>query len=406
MSTAVVAGVGMTRFHRHPERTHADLAAEAVRAALADAGVEGGAVEAVFFGACGMATWGQANLKGTVALDPMLRAGELAETAPRVDVDAACATGAVALHAAIDAVRSGRADVALAVGVEKTFLPDPARIFALYAGGVDQLEPQRWQAFVADQAARYGHAWAPAPGRVVFVDMHALQAMHHRLRHGSTAEDLAWIAAKNHTAAVDNPHAQVRKRMTPDEVLADAPVIPPFTRAMCAPMSDGAAAVVITRPRGRARDLRVLATAVAGGRWRDLDSPDVTALAAARLWRGDHRPADVQLAEVHDATAFCELQATELLGLCPIGQGAAWARSGATSVDGAVPVNPSGGLESRGHPLAATGLAQIHELALQLRGEAGARQVRGAPRVALAHNEGGMIGVDHALCALTLLGAG
>lgn len=110
----VAAGVGMTRFARHPERSHADLAGEAVRAALADAGIDGRAVEAVFFGSCGMATWGQANLKGSVALDPLLRAGELAWEAPRTDVDAACATGAVALHAAIDAVRAGRAEVALA----------------------------------------------------------------------------------------------------------------------------------------------------------------------------------------------------------------------------------------------------------------------------------------------------
>lgn len=393
----VLAGVGMTRFARHPDRSHADLAAEAVRAALADADVDGRAVEAVFFGCCGMATWGQANLKGSVALDPLLRAGELAWDAPRVDVDAACATGSVALHAAIDAVRSGQAEVALAVGVEKTFLPDPARIFALYAGGVDQLEPGRWQAFVAEEAARHGHVWAPEPGRVVFVDLHALQAAHHALRYGTTREDLAYIAAKNHTAAVNNPLAQVRKAMTPADVLADVPVVGMFTRAMCAPMSDGAAAVVVTRARGRSRDVVVRATASAGGRWRGLDEPDVTATAAARLWRRAGGPVEVDVAEVHDASAFCELQATELLGFCAPGEGAAWARSSR------MVVNPSGGLESRGHPLAATGLAQVHELVTQLRGEAGARQVAGA-RVGLAHCEGGMIGVDHALCALTLLG--
>ena len=123
-----------------------------------------------------------------------------------------------------------------------------------------------------------------------------------------------------------------------------------------------------------------------------------TAVAAARLWRRVGGPVEVDVAEVHDASAFCELQATELLGLCAPGEGAAWARSTR------VVVNPSGGLESRGHPLAATGLAQVHELVTQLRGEAGARQVAGA-RVGLAHCEGGMIGVDHALCALTLLGA-
>lgn len=417
MQTAWVLGAAATPFRKWPERDFRSLTEEAVEGALADAGLaDGRAVDAVWFGNCAMHLWGQGNLRGQHALAPMVASGRLRGPAPIVNVEGGCATGSLALHAAVNAVRAGDTDLALAIGVEKTVVPDdPAKMFAIFAGGIEQLHPEEWQAFFAKQAAQHGQTFAPSASRVMFLDIHALQARHHMARYGTTLEQIAVGASKNHHHGSLNPAAQYRFTVTPEAALADRLVVDPLTRAMCAPMSDGAAAVLVCSdrlladrdPAVRDRALRIRACALAGGRYRDLDAPSLTRYASAKAWKqAGCGPADVQIVELHDATSWCEIHHLEQLGLVPVGEGGPFVGSRATALGGELPVNLSGGLVSKGHPLAATGLGMITELTEQLRGEAGERQGMhngSPPTLGLAHNAGGAIGWDEALCAVTVL---
>jgi acetyl-CoA acetyltransferase len=411
---AYLLGTSSTRFHRHPDRDFRSLADEVVRAALADGGMEdGSAIGSAWFGNCAMGTWGQQNIRGQVALAPLLRDGTLPERLPIVNVEGGCATGSMAFHAACRDVRAGDVDVSLAVGVEKVFVPDdPVATFALFQGGVDQRHPQEWQAFFAEQGERTGLRFEPHPHRILFLDVHALQARAHMQRFGTTVEQLAAVAAKNHDHGVHNPLAQYRKSMTVEEVLADKPVLEPFTRAMCSPLSDGAAAVIVCseawlrRQSAEVQDraVGVRGSALVGGTLRDLEDLAVVHHAAREAYaRAGIKGTDVDVAEVHDSTAYCEIVATEALGFCGLGEGGPLAASGETRVGGRIPVNPSGGLESKGHPLAATGLGMLHELAQQLRGEAGDKQVPGTPRIGVQQNAGGLIGYDEATCSVVVL---
>lgn len=408
MQRVWVVETASTEFKKWPEASHRDLTSSVVDSVLP----EGARIEAVWFGNCAMHVFGQPNIRGQVALQPILRSGRLDEGLPIVNVENACATGATTLHAAIDAVRAGQVDSALAIGVEKTWVPDaPAKTYGLFLGGIDQLHRNEWKSFYREAGARAGQTFAPIPQRILFLDVHAMAARHHMQHHGTTAEQLAVIAAKNHENGKLNPLAQYRFGATVESVLADRPVIDPLTRSMCAPISDGAAAVWLVSDAGLARlpaDLRdrailVRGTALGGGTWRELGEADVVARTARRAYqRAGVAPEAVDIAEVHDANAWCELSAMEALGFCGHGEGGPYVASGATSRDGQRPVNPSGGLIAKGHPLAATGLAMIDELVTQLRGEAGERQA-GAPSLALAQNAGGMIGFDEAVCGITLL---
>lgn len=417
MSSAWVLGAAATAFRKWPERDFRSLAEEAAEAALADAGLEDGrAVDGIWFGNCAMHLQGQGNLRGQHALASMVRQGRLRGPSPIVNVEGGCATGSLALQSAVSAVRAGDADLTLAIGVEKTFMPeDPATMLAIFAGGIEQLNAEEWQTFFAEQAERHGHTFAPSPHRVMFLDLHAIQARHHMRRFGTTLEQIAKGASKNHHHGSLNPGAQYRFEITPEEVLADRAIVPPLTRAMCSPISDGAAAVLVCSKRflstldERAKDraVQVRACALAGGRYRDLEAPSLTRYAAAKAWKqAGLGPSDIGIAEVHDATSFCEILHLEQLGLVPEGEGGPFVGSGATALGGELPVNLSGGLVSKGHPLAATGLSMVAELTQQLRGEAGERQALSfgeSPTIGLAQNAGGSIGWDEALCAVTVL---
>lgn len=243
-----------------------------------------------------------------------------------------------------------------------------------------------------------------------FMDVYAVGARRHMERWGTTQRQLAVIAAKNHRHGALNPLAQIQRAMTPEEVLADREVAAPLTRSMCAPIGDGAAAALVcserfARRHGLGRAVRVRASVIASGaRDREADSvAPIAARAARRAYElSGLGPSEIGVAEVHDATAFGELHQSEALGFTEEGGGGALAESGATSLGGRIPLNPSGGLECRGHPIGASGLAQIHELVQQLRGEAGARQVAGA-RIALAQNGGGFLGEEEAAMAIHVL---
>jgi len=413
MRDAWIIGTHSTVFKRHPDATHKQLTAETYLGVLADAGdFDGARIEGAWFGNCGMWVDGQGSIRGQVCLTPLVRDGRFPERVPVINVEAGCATASLALHGAWQAIAAGDIDVALAVGVEKTFYPGaPAKTQALFEGGIDQYDAAEWQSYYAAAGEEAGKPFVPGADRTVFMDTYAMQACWHMRHHGTTQAQIAAAAAKNHTHAVHNPKAQYRFPMTVEQVLADRPVSYPLTRAMCAPISDGAASALVVSERVyaalpaaiRERAIRIAGIGLSGGKYRALDEEGLSAVAARRAYaRAGITPANVNVAEVHDATAFCELFQVEMLGFCARGEGGRFVESGATTLGGRLPVNTSGGLVSKGHPVGATGLSMIYELAVQLRGEAGERQVPDA-RWALAENGGGVMGFDEAACAVTIL---
>ena len=402
-TSAWVAGVGMTPFGVRPEVSVKDLTREAVTGALSDAGAGLGDVQAAYFGnTCQGVLEGQVVVAGQMALRSMGF-----ERIPVVNVENACATGATALHQAVMHVRSGAADVVLAAGAEKLSIGDKQKALGIFDGGVDVSDPQGVRAVLTELGGELPGNGQP---HSLFMDIYAALARAHMGTFGSTPMQFAVIAAKNHAHAVHNPLAHFRTKMSAEEILAARPVSGPLTVPMCAPLTDGAAAAVVCNAAGLRRlgarnPVRVLAAVLRTGTVRPLSAWDrsVTRLAAYDAYeQAGVGPADVSVAEVHDASAFGELLQTELLGFCEIGSGGQFAESGATTLGGRLPVNPSGGLESKGHPMGASGLAQIYELVHQLRGTAGARQVPGA-RIALAENGGGLYAGEEAAAAITIL---
>ncbi|MDF2707632.1 MAG: thiolase [Nonomuraea muscovyensis] len=400
-----IAGAGMTAFGVHPDRGVRDLVREAVTGALDDAGLTLDEVEAAFYGNTAQgALEGQLMVGGQIALRALG-----ARRIPVFNVENACATGATALHLAVNHVRAGAAEIALAVGVERMNVGDRARTMKVFEGGYDVSAPEELARVLAELG---GDVDDSAVGsRSVFMDIYAAMARSHMAAFGTTQRQIAAVAAKNHQHAVHNEKAHYRVAMTVEEVLAGRALSYPLTVPMCSPTTDGAAAAVVVGGRalarlGSRRSVRVLASVVGTGDTRALGDHDraITRLLAQRAWeQAGVGPEDVNVAEVHDATAFAEIAQTELLGLCAMGEGGHAAESGVTSLGGRLPVNPSGGLESKGHPLGATGLAQVYELVTQLRGEAGARQVAGA-RIGVAENGGGFLAGEEAVAAITVLG--
>jgi acetyl-CoA acetyltransferase len=243
-------------------------------------------------------------------------------------------------------------------------------------------------------------------GHSAFMDLYSIGARLHMEQHGTTQRQLACIAAKAHNNSVHNPNAQYTFPMTVEEVLSDREVSFPLTRSMCAPVGDGAAAVVLCserflNKRGRRGSARIRASVLRSGTTTGQNDICARASRAAYEMAG-LGPEDIDVAEVHDATAFGELYQSEQMGFCPIGDGGPFAESGATAIGGKIPINPSGGLIARGHPIGASGLAQIYELVSQLNGGAGPRQVQGA-RIAMAENGGGFLGRGEAAMAIHIL---
>ncbi len=410
MRDVYVLGSTVTPFKRWPEKSHFDLVREAYLAVLEDSGLDPARIEATAFGCCALHLFGQSNLRGQVLLLPLLREGKYPKNAPIVNVEAGCATGALALAQARAQVASGECDIALALGVEKVFIPEaPHKMKELFEAGMDLLRPEEWQALYAASAAECGTTYAPHPARITILDAVALSASWHMKRYGTTKEHLAHVASKNHAHGVMNPNAQYREAISVEAVLADKAVVHPFTRAMCAPMSDGASAVLVgtkealdslgkNRPR-----VRIAALSAANGARTSHNEDSVTKVAAKRAFaKAGIAPSALSLAEVHDATAFAEIAAIEDIGICNEGEGGPFTASGATSLGGSIPVNTSGGLESKGHPLAASGLAMTHEIRLQLEGRAGERQSK-SPTWGLVHNAGGLVAFDESTSVVGLL---
>jgi acetyl-CoA acetyltransferase len=421
MRTVWVVGTHSTAFGRRPDDSFKDLARETYLGVLADArlgGSGGEPIGSVWYGNCLGHTFDQACIRGHAALVELVDDGLLPRHVPVVNVEGACATASMAFQAAVKDVRAGDVEVSLAMGVEKTWRPgaehDPAerrRMLDAFAEGVDRGDLPRLVREYEQAAALAGRAFETGAGRTMFMDTYAMQAAVHMARHGTTQAQIAAGAAKNHTYGAANPLAQYRFAMTPDDVLADREVSWPLTRSMCAPIGDGAASALVcseaflrTLPTDvQDRAVRVMATALTSGTYRRVDEASLSHHAAHRAYAAAGiGPADVDVAEVHDATSFCELYQVEMLGFCDEGHGGPFVASGATGPDGPIPCNTSGGLVSKGHPVGATGLSMLHELAVQLRGEAGERQVTGA-QVALAENGGGVMGLEEAACSVVIL---
>jgi acetyl-CoA acetyltransferase len=404
---AYIAGVGMVKFGKHLDKTLKGLAGEAIQLALQDAGLDKSAIQAAWMGnaAAGVVT-GQEMIRGEVALRNM-GIGRI----PVINVENACASSSTAFQQACALVTAGMYDVVLACGSEKLYHEDKSKSLGAFSSAVDIEDPDGAVNVVKRITLEMGmpfDASTVGVNRSIFMDIYSALAQKHMKKYGSTKEHFAMVAAKNSFHASMNPRAQFQDVLTVEQVLAARTIIEPLTLPMCSPIGDGAAAIIIVSERkaramGLQHKIRVAASALATG-WDYTDPGEsVGALASQQVYEAAGiGPQDLSCVELHDASAPSEIAAYEYLGLCAAGDGQKLIETKATYLGGYIPVNVSGGLLRKGHPIGATGCAQIVELTEQLRGHSGKRQVEGA-RVALAHNGGGAIGTDAAATVVTLL---
>lgn len=374
MREVSVIGVGMTPFAKYRDKSLAEIGWPAVKAAIEDAGVEKKDIEAAY---CGSALGGM--MSGQRVLKQLGITG-----LPITNVENACSSSSSAFRQAYIAVAAGVYDVVLVLGVEK---------LTKFGGGTLPLEKE-------DFEVTHG---------LVMPALYGMRARRYMHDYGLTDEQLAGVAVKAHRHGARNPEAQFRNEVTVEEVMDARKIAEPFTLLHCCPSGDGASAVIITSAE-KARQyttnpVRVACSEVNSGKYmtgfRDMTTPEITVRGAKQAYEeAGIGPDDVDVAEVHDAFTIAELLYYEALGFCDKGDAARLLEDGETSIGGRIPVNPSGGLLSKGHPIGATGTAQIAEVVRQLRGQCGDRQVDGA-KVALTHCTGGGIsGFDHGACSI------
>lgn len=392
MRDVAVVGAGMTRFAKYPDRGLKDLSREAVDAALDAAGIDKKALNIAVVGnaAAGLTT-GQECIRAQVILRSMG-----IDRIPMVNTENACASSSTALQVAWLYVASGMYDVALALGVEKMYSPDKGRAMSTFSAGVDVEELRQIMEQLKPPSEKgAGMEGGAGKSRSLFMDIYAAGARAHMAKYGTTREQFAKVAVKNHNNGSLNPHAQYQERYTVQEILDSPPVAEPLTRLMCAPIGDGAAAAVVASAdfarRHATTPVWIRGTALVSGA-DDRSAGDGTAGRAVRqaLEMAGMAIDDIGVMEVHDASAPAELLLYEEIGLCGPGEGGRLIDEGATEIGGRIPVNTSGGLLAKGHPVGATGVAQAVEIWLQLRGFAGQRQVPGV-KTGLTHNGGGMV---------------
>ena len=374
MREVSVIGVGMTPFAKYRDKSLAEIGWPAVKAAIEDAGVEKKDIEAAY---CGSALGGM--MSGQRVLKQLGITG-----LPITNVENACSSSSSAFRQAYIAVAAGVYDIVLVLGVEK---------LTKFGGGTLPLEKE-------DFEVTHG---------LVMPALYGMRARRYMHEYGLTDEQLAGVAVKAHKHGALNPEAQFRNEVTVEEVMSARQIAEPFTLLHCCPSGDGASAVVIASAE-KARQyttnpVRVACSEVNSGKYmtgfRDMTTPEITVRGAKQAYEeAGIGPEDVDVAEVHDAFTIAELLYYEALGFCDKGDAAKLLEDGETSLGGRIPVNPSGGLLSKGHPIGATGTAQIAEVVRQLRGQCGDRQVDGA-KVALTHCTGGGIsGFDHGACSI------
>lgn len=410
MSDIYIAGISMTVFGRHFERSLDDLAGEALDGALKDAGCSKEDIGTAFY-----AGITNGPLQGQFAIPGQVVLGKLGvDGIPIYNIDNGCAAGSSAFALAVQSLKAGVTDVALAIGAEKMNVEDKLSVLKLMEAG--------WDVSRADEnyarLVKLGEGMVPPEGSESdkpfsrFMSIYAALCRNHMAKWGTTQRQIAAVSAKNHQHSVHNPWSQFRKSFTIDEVLGSPPISYPLTLPMCAPVTDGSAAAIICTEEGlkrigadRSRCIKVAASVVRSASSRSIDQHELNLarLAANQAYEiAGLGPSDMHVAEVHDAAAMGEIIQVENLGFVEMGQGGPAAERGDFTIGGRIPVNPSGGLESKGHPLGATGIGQLYELVTQLRGEAGPRQVEGA-RHAIQENGGGNIGVEEAAVAIHIL---
>jgi acetyl-CoA C-acetyltransferase len=375
MREVAVVGIGSTKFGEHWEKSLEDLAIEVGIKALEDANMEGKEIEAIFGGNMAAGQFTKQEHLGALIVD---RVGLAGFGIPSTRVEAACASGGVAAHVGILAVASGYYDVVMAAGVEKMTEVGGGEATDILMSAADR----EWEGFVG----------------LTFVGLYALIKRLHMQEFGTTDEQCALVSVKNHKNAVHNPLAHFRKEITIKDVLNSRYVAEPIHFLECSPISDGAAAIILV-PAEKAKNftdtpIYVKASAQAGDTLalqnrENLTAFKATKIAAKRAYRQARlTPKDIDFCEVHDAFSICEIIAIEDLGFCKKGEGGKAVEEGLTALDGKIPINTSGGLKAKGHAVGATGIAQIYEAVVQLRGEAGKRQVDGA-ETGMIHNAGG-----------------
>lgn len=378
MSEPLITGVGISDFGCFPDLTEEVLAQAAILAALKDANVSMQEVQAFY---CGNVLGG--HLPGQRALRELGTGGEAV-----YNIDNACSSGATAFHLALQALRAGEYDTVVVFGMDH---------LSSLGGGALPLNERDWN-------NRRGLNM-PA--------LYAMRAQRYMHEHGISVEVLADVSVKNRRHGMLNPIAKFCRAVTREEVLASRMIADPLTLLQCCPaVVDGAAAVVLTTrpPKGVAKPIRVLASVVQSGIFEihqvDMTEAEITRRTVRLAYeQAGLGPKDLDFIELHDAFTISELLYYEALGLCGRGEAPQLLESGATTLGGRIPVNPSGGLIAKGHPPGATGVAQLVELCEQLQQRAGKRQVEGA-RVGMSHVTGGGIwGVDHAACSIHILAA-
>ncbi len=461
MRDVYIIGADTIKFGKYLDSTISQLAEKTVFPCLADACLDKKNIQALYFA---NSAWGeyrrQVCIRGQVALRPLG-----IDNIPITNIENACAGGSTAFHHAWLGVASGLYDVTMALGVEKIYDLNQQLVFSSFLTGLDvgNILPMMRSAtgsgmteddkrLMKEHIAKYagmgnksggkkktiGSRWKDIRDSFVvtirlgesmgydvikelrkmgdgdhspFMDVYGNEARKHMKEFGTTIEQFAVIASKNHFHSTMNPNAQYQFPVSVEQVLADRMVTWPLTRSMCAPVGDGAASAILCDEKTvkrlglMSRAVKVRASILGSGKAREKGEPDIGArLAFLAYKKAGVAPKDIDLAEVHDASAYGELHQTENMGFCKPGEGGILAMSGATKLGGKIPVNTSGGLESRGHPIGASGLGQLHEIVAQLRGDAGQRQVKGA-RIGLAENGGGALGDEEAAMCIHILEA-
>jgi acetyl-CoA acetyltransferase len=379
VSGAYVVGGSMIKMGKHRDSTYTGLAAPAALGALHDAGITSSDVQAVY---CGHAFGGM--LTGQRILSQLGIGG-----IPVTNIDNACSGGATAVHQAVRAVEHGEIDVALVIGVDK---------LTQFGGGTLPL-------VLEDVEVQQG---------IVMPAVYAMRAQRFLYERDATIEDLALVSVKARRHGARNPYAQFQKEVTLEEVLASRPIADPLTLLQCCPTGDGAAAVVVMSESARrkhdGRGMKSVASVLHSGQFqagfRDMLRPEISYDSAKDAYElAGIEPKDLDLIELHDAFSIAELVYYEALGLCEPGNATKLLRDGETTYGGSVVVNPSGGLLSKGHPVGASGVAQVVEALWHLSERAGRRQVSDA-KLALTHvTGGGIAGLDHGACTINIFEA-
>ncbi len=404
-----IVGVGMTQFTIHLDKSYHQLCELAIDEALKDAGLEKDKFECVYFA---NSAWGifeeQHTIRGQCALRPYGLLG-----IPIINIENACSSASTALYSGYMAIKSGEFDVVLCVGVEKLANEDKNKSIAAFTSGFDRTNLNDTFDLYGELSNKYQVPMPPDDGfgKSKAMETYGVMSRWHMSKYGTTQEQLAKVVVKNRHNGSLNPKAHWQKPISLEKIMNDRIISYPITRPMCAPIGDGAAAAIIVSDRFLSKmngpkpvKIRTMAHTSGLAKRNFEESEDIgERLSKIAYEKAGLGPEDIDIAEVHDASAYGELHQTEALGFTPEGTGGEFIESGKSKIDGELPVNTSGGLISRGHPVGASGLAQSYELVTQMRGQAGERQVPKDVKIAMAENGGGILTIEEASMTITIL---